>query len=92
VETPTKITPQPTPRHSHRVLAMYSGRTVADRCDQVSPVPPPNRLAQTLKMGAAAKAAMPSAAKASAPKPRLPGRKNNGVVVGCILVVRQAAA
>ena len=90
--TPTTITPTPTPRHSHRVLATYSGSTVAVRCDQVSPVPPANRLAQTLTIGAAARAATASAARASRLKPwKAEGGGTVFIVVAVIRVVRQAA-
>jgi|GEM_PF-6939846 hypothetical protein len=93
VETPTTMTPQPTPRHSHRVLATYSGSTVAARCAQVSPVPTANRLAQTLAMGAAARTAMTSAARASAFQPRKAKRvEGRVIVVVCIGVVRQTVS
>ena len=93
VDTPITMTPQPTPAHSHRVLATYSGSTVAARCDQVSPVPPANSLAHTLAMGAAARAAITSAARASALTPRKTGRVAKSlIVVACILILRQAIA
>ena len=65
VATPTTVTPTPTPAKSHSVLTTYSGSTVAARCDQVSEVPPANKLASTLRTGIATSAASPTASSTS---------------------------
>ena len=56
VETPTTITPLPTPIQSHRVFVMYSASTVEERWRHVSLVPPEKMFVQTLMMGAAVSA------------------------------------
>ena len=62
VLTPTTTVPSATPRHSHSVLARYSGSTVAARCAHTVPVPPCMTLNSTLPTGKATSAANTSEA------------------------------